>query len=309
MFVVTMPFTHDLFFDLVKGKEIVLARNRQPSNFVSRYAHIKFDDTSFTGDLSGKWYLDNGEVVLTDEWQKPSWIFRGMETRNGTVFLTGEPLMDAHHSGFERMVMYEYLSLGSEFRICISSHVDYTEALKKLLRSLERIGFPKDRVAVVVGGAEKETSELIDGWWTNSVKQNYDGFTALSALPQDWKAYWLLLHDTCEVNDDFIATIGKLDIGLNFDAVFSSPSPCEIGLYSAEFVKLLNGFETIPGKKAGLLERVIIPQARLWSGYNVEPRKAMTKDVYGTGNKRDVFYFDSIGVKKYRRATGAAAKP
>jgi hypothetical protein len=216
--------------------------------------------------------------------------------------------MEAQLSGFVRSVLYPYQMLGQNFRICISSHVDYVSALDRLFRSLNRIKFPKDNVTVVVGGAGAVSEETRDGWKLSYVPRNLDGFIALTTLPLDWDGWYLLLHDTCEVAEDFIPRASQVDVGLTYDMILPSLAPCEIGFYSSAFIRLLADRDVFTGKTPVTLD-LLKKHSRLYHSSVSTVRHVATKDVYGTGIMRDVLYLDSIGIKKYRRVKGAAAKP
>jgi hypothetical protein len=62
----------------------------------------------------------------------------------------------------------------------------------------------------------------------------------------------------------------------------------------------------VPGGRQQMIK--IFNHCLLWAE-NDDSRHVTTKDVYGTGTQREVLYLDEIGVKKYRRAKGAPAKP
>jgi hypothetical protein len=175
------------------------------------------------------------------------------------------------------------------------------ETMSRVIRSLVRAGFPKDRVVVVVGGNDKNDITVADGCKTILTTENYDGLTALSALPKS-DGYWLLLHDTCEVMDDFKERMAKVNVGLNFDHidVFG-----DIGLYWSPFLHRITEMGIFKGQ-------VVLNHLLQHCGLRTQvgnSRHVATKDIYGTGTQREVIYLDDIGVKKYRRVKGAAAKP
>ena len=296
--------------EMISGTSVILARNVQPSIRMEPVASLHFSiDGVYEGDMYGRWSIQDGELVMTDNWNKPVFVFRGTEIRNGSVFLTGEPMMEAQVSGFVRSTIYPRKSLHSDFRICISSHVDYAgETIPRLLRSLTRIGFPKDRVIVVVGGSA-EAPCMIDGYQQYGTVQNFDGLTALSYLasnPMDYDGYWLLLHDTMEVADDFSNRMAGIDIGLNFDMILRYT---EVGLYSSSFIRLLGQTKVFDAKTQVKVD-ILTKMARLWCDFSGNgSNHAQTKDVYGTGTQRDVLYLSDFGIKKFRRIKSTGAKP
>jgi hypothetical protein len=302
---IPVPLTESFFNELI-STELILARNVLPSTKYDRLAKIRFlEDGSYSGDMVGKWEILKGNLFVYDQWKKPLFTFYGAEARNGSSFLVGESFLEAQKLGFLRAVLYPYKPLGN-FRICISSHVDYIkETIPRLLRSLTRVAFPKEDILVVVAGSKESSRAIIDGISYVYIKENHDGLSALAAVSSMFGDYWLLLHDTTEVNDDFISKMRIIDVGLNFDFISFFG---EIGLYSDEFIDLLNsrGFFNKKVSKDG-----ICSLCGLWDdlGEVSKSRHAQTKDVYGIGNKRDVIYLDTFGLKKYRRVSGVVAKP
>ena len=301
---IQLPFKMDEFLKLADGK-MALARNLLPDTKMEHVGFINFKaDGTYSGDLEGTFRTtEDGVVVLNDKWNKPVYCFRGAETRNGSTFMVGEPYQEAHFSGFVRCVLYKYLPL-TDFQVCISTHKDYmAETMSRVIRSLVRAGFPKDRVVVVVGGNDKNDVTVADGCKTILTTENYDWLTALSALPKsDFNGYWLLLHDTCEVMDDFKERMANVNVGLNFDHidVFG-----DIGLYWSPFLQKITEMGIFKGQ-------VSLNNLRQHYGLWMQigsSRHVATKDIYGTGTQREVIYLDDIGVKKYRRVKGAAAKP
>jgi hypothetical protein len=300
---ISLPLTQQMFTTQFVGKEMVLARNILPSIRIEKVGQIVFGNDSYAGDLEGSLSIEGGQLVMTDQWKKPIYNFRGAETRNGSIFLVGEPHLEAHFAGFARCLLYEYKPL-ADFRICISTHKDYfADTMPRLLRSLDRAKMPKEKVLVVVGGSDENSETTTDGYQTILIKGNHDGLTALTALPQDYDGYWLLLHDTCEVMDDFMAKMAKLDVGLNLDLLVVAE---DIGLYSSSLIKRLVAQKVFDKNAAAV---IIFSYCLLWAESVAKSRHVSTKDVYGTGTKRQVLYLDDIGVKKYRRAKGAPAKP
>lgn len=303
---ISIPLKAELIVDV----KMVLARNVFPATKMEYVTSVTFKgDGTYDGGITGLWEIKDGQLVMSDVWKKPMFFFRGAETRNGSVFLTGEPLMEARVSGFVRSVLYPSKQLGDNFRICISSHADYMDdTIPRLLRSLSRLSFPKDRVLIVVGGVKEPIAEVVDGWSRRSVTQNFDGYTALAELvanPVDFDGYWLLLHDTTEVSETFLSVMQNIDVGLNYDMLIRY---AEIGLYSSAFIRLLgaqNAFNVKVIKKDCLSDF-----SSLWCELNsTSNTHAATKDVYGTGTQRDVIYLGDFGIKKFRRVKGARAKP
>ena len=289
----TLPFNKETFDAEMRGRVFAIARQVLPSQKIFVYGNVWFEASYFAGAFGGKYKVENGHLILTDEWGKDAFVFSGLETKNGKVYVTGEPLKEADVRGFTRALMYDKIAVGENFNVCISSHSKYSEALIRILRSFERIGFPKDRLVVVVGDADAEKDEKDEkGWRIVSTTKNHDGNTALACLPEDMMAsYWMLLHDTTEVTEDY-----------------ASKDVQEIGLYSSSFIEKLKELNVFQTKKVNLTDAILaIASPSICLPDSV--RLVATKDVYGGGVTRDVVYVDSIGVKKYRRAKGMAVKP
>jgi hypothetical protein len=304
---IKLPLDRQSFLNQFAKKELVLARNVPPATQITPVGTIVFSsDGAFSGDKSGRLEVGSGgQLMLTDQYGKVEYGIAGAETRNWSTYLVGEPYREASLAGFARCILYERKPL-KNFRICISSHKDYmADTMPRLSRSIARAGFPRDRIIIIVGGVGKndQAETEAEGCKVVFIEDNFNGLTALSALPEDGhEGRWLLLHDTCELMDDFQDRMAKLDVGLNFDRIVAHE---DIGLYSSTFIHR--------AVKSGVLNDRL-PLIALWHHcflwMELSPsRHVSTKDVYGTGTSRDVLYLDSIGVKKYRRARGAVAKP
>jgi len=129
------------------------------------------------------------------------------------------------------------------------------------------------------------------------------GFTGIIDVDTS-NPYWLLLHDTCEVTDNFLNGIEDIDVGLNPDFILLAKT-MDLGIYSSSFVQSL--MPTIISNEATKIRRIMKDSAKIWiEGSDV--KRLQSKDVYGMGVKRQVQLLET-GIKKYVQQSISGARP
>ena len=307
----TIPFTKESVKKEICGRTMCLGTKLVAGHQV--YPKKEIVLLSVPGDNGIPWRVENGALVLTDTQDSVTHCLDAIQIAGeSTLFLSGDPLRETSTKGSTRAVMYEKNSLGTAFQIVISSHVDYQElTLPRLLRSLAREGVPADRITVALGGKEGD-SEVKDGILYMPVESTaLAGCAALVPLLagtlEPTMPYVLLMHDTCEAASGFGDAIKKVDVGLPFDLIQGT---MEIGLWSSEFLKLLRDMPGLDLKKMSTSKifSSIHELCRL-SRNCPKPHLWGTKDVYGSGIKRQVYELEELGIKKYRASDTTGGRP
>jgi hypothetical protein len=137
------------------------------------------------------------------------------------------------------------------------------------------------------------------------VEKNRLGFTGLAALDTAGKKYWLLLHDTCDADEDLKGKLESLDVGLDPDAILfeAMGDVLEIGLYRSQFVEAT---KDVMKDKPGRILQQMRESATVSVVLDVSAKDEGDKDVYGGGITRSVISMPKVGIKKFqgRRASG-----
>lgn len=152
-----------------------------------------------------------------------------------------------------KVALYFYkVSLNSKFDndllpdIVINSHVDYSSlTVLPLVEQLKHIGFPLDKVHVVVCGATSGEQYLVD---TTYVEYNLFDVSALFAVSQKrlriQSEYVMLLHDTCTLSCRFIKALSTVFYNRHLTTSIQSFASGNIGIYSLDYLTDLLGYFT-----------------------------------------------------------------
>jgi hypothetical protein len=308
------PFNKSIVEGQWGAKKLSLCRHILSTSLFEPVGEVVLEKTGHvSGCTTGSWEVDKGILTVKDVRDKPSVHFDGLETKNGIVYLDGEMLECASQQGFVRAVMYPYDYMGEHnYDVVVSSHVDYVDiTVPRVLRTLHRAGF-KGHITVVVCGSRHEKVETdctlgMDNVTYRYVNWNALGFAGLMAHDIESEApYMVLLHDTCDVTPEFCKLMSAIDVGAAPDIILAQKD-WEVGIYSKSFIRDC-GID-IPTAKNNKLHEQLIEAANLWTILPGRPRDAGMKDVYGGGTQRQVFYHDSMGVRKYRTDRATGAKP
>jgi len=298
-----LPFSDEVIASEMVGKPMSMVSNKDYSPIHEFLGSLTFLENGKTEE-GYSWETEDGALRILDVTGACLYEFRGLESKNDCTYMVGSSLRE---EGKERKrVILHFKKCLSEvkFAVCISTHKKYREhSLPPLIKSIKKAGLQPERVFVSTGASDKEKSyEDDDGIRHREIKEDYWGFTALSvaAVEEEDAAYWLLLHDTCAVEPDFISRIESLDIGLNPDMIlFREPGEhLEIGLYRSDFLATVVPELPSLGPSKALQGFLANSRMTLVLGYNM--RDDGEKDVYGTGVRRNVLVLPSAGIRKFR---------
>jgi len=292
------PFTAESVRRDFPGK--VVFGDLKSQNEFSFIGQVAFGEDGQTGDSVWRWHVKDGMLRLGDGLRRDILVFDGLCLVNGSVALSGRrcAILESRVLLCRRVALVE-----RGCGILVSTHVDYLEtAVPRLLRSLTSAGVDKERITVVVAGAEEE--QTIEGVECVAVPDREDlwGYVGLLKASDDYP-YWLLLHDTCEATQTFVDNLDNLDVGLNYDVVKMGPDG--LGVYSWDFLKKFSfdGNAIEVGRRLDMssaLCRVAV--------HGHEKVLTANKDVYGTGQRRKVVEHP-VGLRKFVRDFNAEARP
>ena len=293
----TFPFTDESIIAELGNVDLAVYRQERPDTMNTPAGVIQLlDDGSVTGHPEWlRWTTLDGILYLMDGRLKYIHRIDSLETANRVVYPMGECLREAK-SKFSKTILVP--KVAPEFRVCISSHISYyKDTLPRLLKSLKRVGL--GALVVIADGSRhpvtKDELTIIGSPDVEIRVVNYDrhGYTALLETDNS-VPYWLLLHDTCELTQDFAQGLANIDVGMNPDMVLLEENS-DMGFYSSEFVH----------QKRTMIEKSRVSKIRkqLWNQSNSwtpgpKGKSLRSKDVYGKGTERAVLLMD-IGIKKY----------
>jgi hypothetical protein len=299
----SLPFGDDVL-EQMTGRKMVLSDNYRSE---ARFFRFQIISVSSGGDVpGGRFEVSDGVLRLYDQ-QGLFCEFPGLETRNGTVYVVGTPARTASRDGYDRVTMHEQkLLTPGELSICVSSNVAYAPTtLPKLLGSIRKAGFNMSRVVVVIAGDQSGTAaeEEAEGARVLRLPDSKMTMSGLLAARTDASAYWLLLHDTCEAEKSFLDAMGKIDVGLHPDIVWfrSDDDKSMMGLYSSTFLSRIGIDFSIATDQ---LQGVILRKASIVTAVTDEVVEIGTKDVYGTGHKRQIEQIRAMGIRKFKSIGG-----
>jgi hypothetical protein len=101
--------------------------------------------------------------------------------------------------------------------------------------------------------------------------------------------------------------IKNVDVGLPYDLIQGT---LEIGLWSSAFLERLRKSQDVDLSKMSVTKifSTIYDLCRL-SRNCLEPELLCSKDVYGSGVKRQVYKLEQLGIKKYRGPNLTGGRP
>jgi hypothetical protein len=290
-----LPFG-DISVNEMAGKIFALADNKRNEPWFRTF----WDNQVKVGGEFGRGYFEvvDGVLRLNDK-QGLYAEFLGLESRNGVVFATGTIVQDIPKEGWDRVVLYERQFLDSnDIGICITSHVNYEKTtLPVILDSINKSKFDMSKVVAVVGGYKGAKTEVIEGAEVQYRADNVNGLGGLLGVTDKAK-YWLLIHDTSEIERSFLEGCKTVDVGLNPDVVKLREDGNDwTGFYSQSFVnKTLDELIRTPQNP-----NVVIGQyAKVVTNLHGKIQELGTRDVYGTGRKRVIERFP-VGIRKYKK--------
>jgi len=295
----TFPFTYESVEKELCDRRLTLARSVMGHSYYRRVGSVVLK-------RPGSWDVDGGALVVLDRHRRVVHRFDGLETSYGECRVAGESVSEMGAEGFVRSSMWPYESLGSEFSIVVSSHVDYRDVtVPRLLKTLRRSGLADDAVTVVVCGEKMDEGERqVDGVRHVFVHWDMRGFAGLAAGTSG-SDYALLLHDTCSVDMDFLERVGAVDVGMPHDVILAS-NDNEIGLYSK---RVIGAFDMEHETLKGFMRRRVQDVAISWTVMEGGVRTLAEKDVYGGGVKRIPVVYDGMGVRKFVGPRASGGRP
>jgi hypothetical protein len=309
------PFDDNTMEDIMDKPLVLSWKKKHAGEFsAERELVLNFDGTRSD---AGKWEILGGALRFLNADGELETEFGGAEVQNGVAYAVGKVAAQVVRSKNQKATLHVRKQLGSDFNICVSSHVNYAKtALSRLLSSLLKEGFSSEKIFVVIGGNDFDGEmEYCEELHANVMyrRDTVYGMNALGRMPANVEvSYWLLLHDTCEVEDGFLNKIGNIDVGLNPDTVLFRPvdEKMDMGIYSKK-ISLDAG--NIPKwvKPHEYLSKTVM-QANVVSVLSSSKHGIKTespKDVYGYGVKRETLRIPSLGIRKYRAKALNVSKP
>ena len=293
-----LPFSDDTINQL-SGKTMVLSDHNRCETKFKPFKNIVVKSG---GDVDGGHFeVENGVLRLMDD-QGLAYIFNGLETRNGSVYALGANARTISKNGHDRIVMHEQALLGNNFGICISSTVSYADkTLKPLLESIRKANFDMSKVVVVVGGFSGEKTEVVEGATVIYRHNDEQGFNGLAGI-SGFMPYWLMLHDTCEAERNFMSLVNNIDIGLSPDVILLRHDVADwMGFYSFKFL------DRIKYSLGGTFEEslsAIKDSAGTIVTLGCTVTELGKRDVFGMGNTRLIKKINGVGIRKFDRMTG-----
>ena len=305
-----MMFTDVLFSDAnvkehICGKPLIMGYKKVGDPWV-----VNADDFIISKE-EVRWEVDDEALHLRDERGSKTHLINGIEVCKGVKYFTGETYRVSSCGGQLRMLLYERKSLGDDFHIVISSHVDYeTETLPRLIRSLHREGIPDEKITVVVAGSHRGSATMVKGYKRVAFEGNFMGCTGLAYMMGHHEIEEnniLLLHDTCEADIGFKDKIENLDVGLPYEVISGH---LEIGVWSRAFLERMKDIEGMNLNVISTYQvyNALIDMCVLAKNLG-EGNFLRAKDVYGTGIKRQVMELPLLGIKKYLGGSMTGGRP
>jgi len=130
----------------------------------------------------------------------------------------------------------------AKIKYIISSHKNYySTTIGKLLHSLIQAKIPKSDIFVAVGG--QDNNDFYDLNWIehkNVTTNSFDLTSLIECVKHDLFPeydYFFLLHDTCEVGENFKDKIeNRIDENTITKALFATYPSSNIGLYKRDYI-------------------------------------------------------------------------
>ena len=244
----------------IVGQTFTIYNNKILTN---SYEHVEKISFLAGGDTVQGWHwrVDEGILYLTDDVGTLQFSFNGVEIVNGRISAVG---MQLGNGAIHRVVMHETVPIRNDWQIRVSSCLaNKNTALPSLLKSLRRESVSTDDIKVVVGSVPyaEAFEDTFSGIRHMSDERNLKGFTGMLADKGNIKkdVRYVLLHDTCKVQQGFREWLTDVDVGLNPDIIlFRPPSEgLEMGIYSGDFLLEQDDLEVLGTEKrlSTLIER------------------------------------------------------
>lgn len=199
-------------------------------------------------------------------------------------------------------------------KYAISSNTLYfKKVLPKLLFSMKCSGVQSKSIVVVIGGCEKEQSDIVMGVTMKYVKHNSFDYTAMIEMStqQDCEKV-LFIHDTCSVGAHFRDLVESQDMGNSKILVPTTAFPgiCNIGIYDMDFIwkcrAIIENLKNCDKKKAveseAFLVRLPISKTGYFKNATAHPVADLEKPtkIYSDGVLRITEYYPAMDLYKYK---------
>ena len=194
-------------------------------------------------------------------------------------------------------------------KFLISSNLEYLNiTTPKLIKSLNLAGVTDDKIAICINSTDKEESlQKSTGLTTHYFKTSmYEYVNFLGALLYDNDIFFL--HDTCEVQPNFLNLLSHHIRDKNFDCVrLKQGYSNNIGLYKNHYIKKIK--DRIEQINKDMSKQQAIRLEDSFFGGQVlylqgDPIVFPPRDVYNQGQMRRVEVYESIGLIKYKSHWG-----
>ena len=293
-----LPFTAQNILEHLVGQTLVISSNIVPQTFYEG-KHKFVLNADGTTDIGLKWNIEDDALRILSDTDQLLYSFRGLEARNGNVFIVGHNHLQTTGSVGCRVILHIFEPLmASKWCIGISTHKDYYEkTVPKIWKSLLRQGVNPERIIVVADGFDSVGAIALGDIPIRFIPGNLGGFAALRQMPADVR-YMLLLQDTVEIMDGFEDAVEQVDVGVNWDIKRLVPAS-EMGFYSADFIARFpeedwQFLRSLPWK--------LETQARMWTWIAREMKNMGNKDVYGNGIRRTILQMDELKIRKFLKS-------
>jgi len=308
---VVFPFD-DSAVDNMAGKTMVLSTNHRNESVFVPFEELEVETG---GDCKNgcRFEVLDGKLRLLED-SMLQYIFEGIEARAGVPYVVGWSVTETKKDGYERVTLHEKKTISaSECGVCVSSHLEYEDkTIEPLLKSLKKTGFEMSKVLVVVGGDARGDGETKrdDGVRIIRNGSKMSGFVGLSeAMKTDGFEYWLLVHDTCDFEKEFVSKLSTIDVGLRPDVILLRPveDHSEMGFYSSAFLK--RSGKVLTEWSTHTLLTAIMAATSIMTVAKGKISEDGDRDVYGTGVKRRVLTISSVGIRKFEGRIRRGGRP
>lgn len=180
--------------------------------------------------------------------------------------------------------------------------------LPVLIPSLLRAGISTEDI-VVCYNSNREEHDIVDGEGITHHHFNcdlYEYVALLGAIRYEEDVFFL--HDTCEVDDNFMNLLTDFVNGIEFECIRLKPGwSNNMGVYTHAYLT------TIEPRIKNFPQSIDKATAIQWEDsffggrvlcFGGEPQVQEPYDVYGQGQLRRVEHYDAIGIKKYKSHWG-----
>lgn len=194
-------------------------------------------------------------------------------------------------------------------KFIIPTNKEYCKiTLPKIIPSLLRAGISPENI-MVCHNSNREEDNLVDEQGVTHFHFNcslYEYVVFLGALRCEEDVFFL--HDTCEVDNNFLELLTNFTQGKEFDCIrLKMGYSNNMGVYTHSYLKTIEArIQEFP--KAIDKRTAISWEDSFFGGstlcFGQAPLVQEQRDVYGQGQLRRIEYYKEIGIKKYKSHWG-----